>query len=170
MTQVEQMFPLLLVCAICSHETKCINSSSFDATGSALTTFNKASDNLQPKVIALRSMQYTSGEMLYNPAAYADFKSKVKIRDEVGSNQKFCHLLCLCQLLYISASTQSMLMRLASNKSIRNLKDHWPVCKVTDNVHQIVFRDMALVHLGLCSCTPIYVVLACPQHTAQHTL
>lgn len=53
-------------------------------TGSALTTFNKGSDNLQPKVIALRSMQYTSGEMLYNPAAYADFKSKVKIRDEAA--------------------------------------------------------------------------------------
>lgn len=71
------------------------NNSRFDATGSALTTFNKGSDNLQPKVIALRSMQYTSGEMLYNPAAYADFKSKVKIRDEVRSNLKFCQLLCL---------------------------------------------------------------------------
>ena len=60
-----------------------------------MTTFNKASDNLQPKVIALRSMQYTSGEMLYNPAAYGDFTSKVKIRDEVGSNHTFCQLLYL---------------------------------------------------------------------------
>lgn len=146
MTQVEQ-FPLLLDCAICSHGTKCSNSLSFDATGSALTTFNKASDNLQPKVIALRSMQYTSGEMLYNPAAYADFKSKVKIRDEVGSNQKFCQLLYLCQLLYISA--QSVLMRLIPNKSIRNWKAHWPACKVTDNLYQVVF-EMRLCCIMVC--------------------
>ena len=53
------------------------------AAGSALTTFNKGSDNLQPKVIALRSMQYTSGEMLYNPGAYAEFRAKVKINDQV---------------------------------------------------------------------------------------
>ena len=52
--------------------------------GSALTTFNKGSDNLQPKVIALRSLQYTSGEMLYNPDAYAEFKAKIKINDEVN--------------------------------------------------------------------------------------
>ena len=54
------------------------------AAGGALTTFNKGSDNLQPKVIALRSMQYTSGEMLYNPSAYEAFKSKVKLNDQVS--------------------------------------------------------------------------------------
>ncbi len=91
---LEQMFPLLLDWAFCSHQRKHTNSSRFDATGSALTTFNKGFDNLQPKVIALRSMQYTSGEMLYNPAAYADFKSKVKIRDEVRSSAVNCCLLC----------------------------------------------------------------------------
>lgn len=53
-------------------------------TGSALTTFNKGSDNLQPKVIALRSMQYTSGEMLYNPSAYEAFKSKVNLNDQAA--------------------------------------------------------------------------------------
>ena len=51
--------------------------------GSALTTFNKGSESLQPKVIALRSLQYTSGEMLYNPSAYAEFKAKVKLNEEV---------------------------------------------------------------------------------------
>ena len=51
--------------------------------GGALTTFNKGPENLAPKVIALRSLQYTSGEMLYNPEAYAEFKAKIKINDEV---------------------------------------------------------------------------------------
>lgn len=53
-------------------------------TGASLTTFNKSSDLLQPKVIALRSMQHTSGDMLLNPPAYADFKAKVKINDKVN--------------------------------------------------------------------------------------
>ena len=53
-------------------------------TGTALTTFNKSSDLLQPKVIALRSMQHTSGDMLLNPPAYADFRAKVKINDKVS--------------------------------------------------------------------------------------
>ena len=52
--------------------------------GTALTTFNKSSDLLQPKVIALRSMQHTSGDMLLNPPAYADFRAKVKINDKVS--------------------------------------------------------------------------------------
>lgn len=54
-----------------------------DVAGSALTTFNKGAESLAPKVIALRSLQYTSGEMLYNPEAYAEFKAKVKINVEV---------------------------------------------------------------------------------------
>lgn len=53
------------------------------SAGSALTTFNKGAESLQPKVIALRSLQYTSGEMLYNPEAYAEFKAKININDEV---------------------------------------------------------------------------------------
>ena len=55
------------------------------AAGTALTTFNKDHENLQPKVIALRSMQHTSGDMLLNPPAYADFKAKVKINDKVSA-------------------------------------------------------------------------------------
>lgn len=50
-----------------------------------MTTFNKDHENLQPKVIALRSMQHTSGDILLNPPAYADFKAKVKINDKVGA-------------------------------------------------------------------------------------
>ncbi len=156
---LEHIFPLLLNCAICSQETKCINSSSLGATGSALTTFNKGSDNLQPKVIALRSMQYTSGEMLYNPAAYADFKSKVKIRDEVRSNRKFCRLLYLLPIavhaheIHIKQVNQKLESSLAS---LHVDKQCPPGC----------VSDVTLVHLGLCSCTQTYVALACPQHTA----
>lgn len=56
--------------------------------GSALTTFNKGAESLAPKVIALRSLQYTSGEMLYNPEAYAEFKAKVKINVEVFAKSR----------------------------------------------------------------------------------
>ena len=52
---------------------------------SALTAFNKGSDNLQPKLIALRSVQYMSEEMLHNLAAYVDFKSTVKVGDYIMS-------------------------------------------------------------------------------------
>ena len=64
--------------------------------GSALTTFNKGSESLQPKVIALRSLQYTSGEMLYNPDAYAEFKAKIKINEEVLHIMKeACNICCI---------------------------------------------------------------------------
>ena len=72
----------------------CIPMSFMLDAGSALTTFNKGSDNLQPKVIALRSMQYTSGEMLFNPNAYAEFKDKVNINDEVSSSTLSVQNLC----------------------------------------------------------------------------
>ena len=68
--------------------------SSLIFAGSALTTFNKGSESLQPKVIALRSLQYTSGEMLYNPDAYAEFKAKVKINEEVLPIRKTAHMVC----------------------------------------------------------------------------
>lgn len=68
--------------------------------GSALTTFNKGSDNLQPKVIALRSMQYTSGEMLFNPNAYAEFKDKVNINDEVSSSTLSVQNLCVATRIF----------------------------------------------------------------------
>ena len=76
--------PQCISCLNAAIQAECLKTVMCIAAGSALTTFNKGSDNLQPKVIALRSMQYTSGEMLYNPNAYEAFKSKVKLNDKVS--------------------------------------------------------------------------------------
>ncbi len=165
---LDQKFPLLLDCASCSHQHRCINSSSFNAVGSALTTFNKGSDNLQPKVIALRSMQYTSGEMLYNPAAYADFKGKVKIRDEVRSNLTFCQLLYLLPIAVHGCFNTTHAHESHIKQVNQEIGTSLPSLHGDRQCPPGYILDVTLVNLGLYSCTQTYVAFACLQYCMAH--
>ncbi|KAL0034970.1 hypothetical protein WJX79_003403 [Trebouxia sp. C0005] len=74
----------------CQHQMCLVNTPRF-ANRTLLCEHRASSIEIQqyqqfkPKLIALRSVQYMSEEMLHNLAAYVDFKSTVKVGDYIMS-------------------------------------------------------------------------------------